>query len=268
MTIARWYQKANALAPALPGASMRSIAVLLSVGEHETRNGDAWPGENNVGATTRRPLHADERAVLAAAGIAPTVGPSHIAIEAQARMALAAAVNAGTIADPGPGCALHCDSTPTGGPYFVFFAAFPTEEEGFAYFAGFFKTAAEKAAIAAGDPSALAAAMFHAGYYTGFHKNDPATNIADYAAGLNRVFPAIVSALADWTPGADPPPLEVGSVEWVQQRLNALGISTPPLAEDGDMGPKTSAALRAYQISNGLAVTGAIDSETVNSLTS
>lgn len=268
MSIARWYAKANALAPAMPGASMRSIAVLLSVGEHETRNGDAWPGENNVGATTRRPLHADERAVLAAAGIAPTVGPSHIAIEAQAKMAIAAAVSAGTIADPGPGCALHCDSTPTGGPYFVFFAAFPTEEEGFAYFASFFKTAAEKQAIADGNPSELAAAMFHAGYYTGFHKNDPAANIADYAAALNRIFPSIVAALADWTPGADPPEPDVGSVAWVQGRLNALGVVTPPLVEDGALGPKTAAALKAYQASNGLDVTGTIDSETVNSLTS
>jgi Putative peptidoglycan binding domain len=263
---ARWYAKANALARALQ--PHQSVALLLAVAEGETRCGDAWPGEHNWGATTRRALHTDELAVLKAAGCRPSVGPDHLEVERQARAILAEAVAEGSLDDPGPGCALHCDSTPTGGPYFVFFAAFPSDVEGAAYFASFFKTAAEKDAITAGDPDALARAMFHAGYYTGFHANDPEANIADYAANLRRILPRIISALVAWTPGADPPAPDVGSVEWVQERLNALGVSTPPLVEDGVLGPKTAAALKAYQISNGLPPTGQITAETVNSLTS
>lgn len=268
MSVARWYAKANALAEALPKISKPAVCVLLAVAEGETRCGDAWPGEHNWGATTRRALHVDELAALASAGVRPSVGPDHLEVEVEARSVLADAVAAGTIPDPGSGCALHCDSTPTGGPYFVFFAAFPNDVEGSEYFASFFRTAAEQAAIQIGDPDALARAMFQAHYYTGFHANDPEANIADYAANLRRILPGIQDALSAWTPGADPPPLEVGSVEWVQTRLNALGIVTPALVVDGKLGPNTYAALRAYQASNGLAVTGSITAETVNSLQS
>lgn len=270
---AEWWEKANALAAGMGGApSMATVSVLLAVAEGETRCGDAWPGEHNWGATTRRSLHAEERAVLKAASILPTVGPGHLDVEAKARAALAAAVAAGAIADPGPGCALHCDSTPTGGPYFIFFAAFPSDEEGAAYFAGFFKTAAEKAAITAGDPNALAAAMFHAGYYTGFHANDPAANIADYASNLNRLLPVIDAALVGWSPGASAPVVtepsdgpDLGTVEGLQEALNTLGAA-PALVVDGKLGPKTKAAVEAWQARHALAVDGIAGARTLGSI--
>ncbi len=42
----------------------------------------------------------------------------------------------------------------------------------------------------------------------------------------------------------------------VQHALNALGMATPPLVEDGMIGPKSIAAVRAFQSSVGLMVDG------------
>lgn len=48
------------------------------------------------------------------------------------------------------------------------------------------------------------------------------------------------------------------AVMWMQQMLNDNG-ATPPLAVDGHFGPKTTAAVKAFQAANGLAVTGWLD---------
>lgn len=55
-----------------------------------------------------------------------------------------------------------------------------------------------------------------------------------------------------------------GSVLWAQQKLNALGYDAG--AEDGDMGPRTRAALAAFQRDSGLAVTSRIDPATATAL--
>lgn len=297
---ADWWDKANALAPSLgPAPSLRSVAVELAVAEHETRCGDAWPGENNWGATTVRALHPDERAVIR---VAPSVGADHLEVEAAARRDLAAAVAEGRIPDPGPGVALHCDSAPGRGPYFVFFAAFPTPVEGARYFHSFFRTTAEKAALASGDPGATAAAMYAAGYYTGFHvkaadyelrdgrwvqlgegevpKGGPvqrgaALNIADYARSLAAIAPGILTALAGWSPGADPPVVtepatpDLGTTLGVQQALNVTRRDVPglePLAEDGIMGRKTRAAVIAFQMQRRLKADGTLGPMTIAAL--
>jgi len=55
------------------------------------------------------------------------------------------------------------------------------------------------------------------------------------------------------------------ALEQVQSRLNALGAS-PPLTVDGVMGPKTLAAIKAFQASHNLAVDGVVGPQTLAAL--
>ena len=52
--------------------------------------------------------------------------------------------------------------------------------------------------------------------------------------------------------------------EWVQSRLTAHGFAVGPI--DGDIGPKTIAAINAFQKSRGLNVSGQADAATVDAL--
>lgn len=300
---AEWWLKANAVASAVGGEpKMQTVVMYLTIAEGETACGEAtgWEGEHNWGATTARALHADEHAVLEAAGVRATVDLRDLrAREFAARAAIAAAVAAGKLSDPGPTVALHCDSAPTTGPYFVWFAAFPDDVAGAKYFASFFRAAAERDALASGAPYAMASAMYAAGYFKGFHvghglyeqregrwvllmpgegastptKTGAELNIAAYASTLERLGPVIRAALVGWTPGAEPevyaepaaPDPEVGSTAWVQDRLNIAGAS-PALDVDGKIGPKTQAALRAYQKGHGLKITGTATQATIDVL--
>lgn len=60
----------------------------------------------------------------------------------------------------------------------------------------------------------------------------------------------------------------IGSVAWVQARLNALGILTDgkPLNVDGDRGPLTVKATETFQSVHGLSASGAVDSATLAAL--
>jgi putative chitinase len=49
---------------------------------------------------------------------------------------------------------------------------------------------------------------------------------------------------------------------WLQQSLNQLG-ATPPLATDGNFGPKSAAALKAFQTAHNLPATGASSADTI-----
>lgn len=265
---ASWWEKANALAPAMPGATVRSIALLLAIAEHETGCGDAWPGEHNWGATTRRGLSQADQAALSAAGVVPVLQPStqrHVS-ESLATEALRAAG-----IDP-PDAAIHVDSRPPGKVYFTWFAKFPDDAAGAAYFASFFRTAAEKQGLADGSPAEEAWAMFAAHYYTGTHLDDPSANVADYLRAIDPFFRAALAALEGWTPGADPPvytePAEpdLATTLGVQQALNRLCPDCAPLVEDGIDGPKTRAAIATWQRAHGLAVDGIAGAATVRSL--
>jgi lysozyme len=56
-----------------------------------------------------------------------------------------------------------------------------------------------------------------------------------------------------------------GSISWIQTQLNANG-ATPPLSVDGDLGPATIAAIRAFQASHSLTVDGVVGPLTVAAL--
>lgn len=58
--------------------------------------------------------------------------------------------------------------------------------------------------------------------------------------------------------------LTSAEVRQVQERLKAAGFDPGPI--DGIVGPKTRAAVIKYQTSNGLAKTGSLDEETVETL--
>lgn len=248
-----WYQnKADALVHAWrmnygDDPPEAAVVLALSVAIHETRAGDAWPGtdgivgtaddEHNWGATTLRALNAAEKAAVKAAGITASVGKGH---EAKAKAAQAAIVAAGL---PLPQGNIHCDSAPTLGPYFVWFASFPNDVEGAAYFLKLLcglksRKMAYSVLTQGGSEVQLATAMYLAGYYTGFYKKTSyyvleggkwrevkgdemlmgiATkkgsdlNIAAYAGALQRVTPAIRLALKGWhlpsgEPTEDPAP--------------------------------------------------------------
>ena len=72
--------------------------------------------------------------------------------------------------------------------------------------------------------------------------------------------------LADAPVAAAPDPeAPRGSISWIQARLNALGAA-PPLAVDGDLGPATIAAVKAFQAQHNLAADGIVGPETLGAL--
>jgi lysozyme len=56
-----------------------------------------------------------------------------------------------------------------------------------------------------------------------------------------------------------------GSIQWIQTRLNADGAN-PPLTVDGDLGPATMAAIRAFQREHGLVPDGIVGPQTMAAL--
>jgi peptidoglycan hydrolase-like protein with peptidoglycan-binding domain len=262
-TPAQWWDKANAYAAGwaekLGGSpSLHNTALGLSVAQHETHCGDAWPGEHNWGAVQKRLPNEPEKAALAAAGI--VAKPANVKA---ARDAIAAAIASGT-APPLDSEALHVDSSPGKGWYFVYFWAFATDAEGAALFVHVLaqdrpSCQADLESDAA-DEQQLAADMYETHYYEGFHDpNQPGgaqANIDDYATALGRWRPQIQAALAGWTPGAvyqpppDPSTFDLTTTLGVQQALDFLHVVDPPLATDGVPGPLTEAAIMAFQQSH------------------
>jgi len=274
----RWWEKADAFAAGWlkdvgHAASLPAVALGLAQAQHETLCGDAWPGEHNWGAVQHRRPTAAELAILA--GLAPS--PSTVAA---ARKLLSDAVAAGSVPAPDH-CALHVDSSPLLPPprwYWMFFWAFPDDLGGAELFTRQITVnrpaCCQILSQATGDWSpeceSFSAALYASRYYEGV--NDPRTpagrqrNIDDYAGALLRLAPGIASALASWTPGAVPPapptpapptPVRtVVSIADVQRALNALkGLGTP-LDVDGVLGPKTRAAVQAFQVLAKIAVDG------------
>lgn len=236
MTVERWRAKADAFAAGWHAKfnvvpSKHAVILGLSVAQHETRCGDSWEGEHNWGAVQKRILTPAEKAVIVKAGLAPH--PSKVD---DARDVLAVAVEVGDIPAPDH-CALHVDSSPGKGWYWVFFWAFPSDDEGAAFF--IHVLAEQRASCRAvldnlgGTEHQLAAAMYGkpgSRYFEGFYKpgvhytrsadgkwvEGPAgttsgedLNIGAYASALTKIAPDIRSSLVDWTwaPAVDPDPV-------------------------------------------------------------
>lgn len=309
MTQSRWHSKADALVEGwrrvfvgeTPPVS--AVVLALSVAQHETRCGDAWPGEYNWGATTLRSLTAAERDVLAKAGIAPTVGHGHNERSAAAQAALVAAGLA-----PANGV-IHADSTTDAKgqhPYFVYFFRGTDDADGARYFLQLLAGKGKPAKAVLDDPKGtehgLAAAMYARGYFWGFkphgkytakdgtERDGNAENIAAYAGALQRITPTIRAALKDWTPKdpipaigeedyegpgegtsrPQPDPIDLATAAGAQDALNKLGCGRPPLTVDGNFATKSIAALGFYQggnlrvdVSELLDVTGKLDAPTL-----
>lgn len=249
-TAERWRSKADAFVDGWRAEyggetpPLHAVILGLSVAQHETHCGDSWPGpdglvgteddENNWGATTLRALNAAERAVLAKAGLAPTVGPGH---NERAKAAMDALRASGL---PLPQGVIHCDSSPRLGPYFVFFASFPTPWEGARYFvhllcgSGGKRPAHAVLLDPAGTEQQLADAMYRAGYYTGF--NDPKQpggaqkNVDAYAGSLRAISPGVRAGLAGWTPKAPAAPATPPAPVVVEVAPTSIGPedATPP----------------------------------------
>src|SRR5208282_454482 len=239
--IARWALKATAFADAwhakfkvTPGICL--IADALSVAQHETLCGDAWPGEYNWGALQLRATLTDlERGVLQ--GLAPN--PQNVKL---ARGMLAAAVVAGTVPDE-PNGALHVDSSPGRGWYWVFFRKFPNDTAGAAFFIhvlcenrpgcmSILKSATQNWST---DLLDLASAMYATHYYEGFRiptqmytKPDGTKvtgvvmNELDYASSLEKIAPTIFDALQGWEHPPLPVQYDLSSVQGTQSALTYL----------------------------------------------
>ncbi len=79
---------------------------------------------------------------------------------------------------------------------------------------------------------------------------DWASLIADFDAIGGHVSP----------PGA--PPFNLQTNVGIQEALNYLKVANPPLVVDGRMGPKTKAAVKAFQQAHNLVVDGIVGPQT------
>jgi hypothetical protein len=242
MTAARWHDKADAFVYGWreregDDPTLHAVVLGLAVAQHETACGDAWPGEHNWGAVQKRVPNAQEKAALAKAGVVPS--PKNVA---RAREVIAAAIEAGEC-QPLTNEALHCDSSPGKGWYFVYFWAFKTDVGGASLFVKILATNRKncKAVLLNdhGTEMQLADGMYATRYYEGFYEKnvwyvkgadgkwhkwvsaDPppegaqkgsVLNVRAYGGALAAITPGIRKALVDWhLPSGEPtedPPLE------------------------------------------------------------
>ena len=178
--------------------SRNAILLCMSVAEHETNNGRAWPGTNNFGAVQLRPLTLQERTafddgILHAGDYTPNRdGVLHVDTH------------------PGPSGAI---------PYPVWFAAFADRVAGIAHFLRVLYRLSDSAPDAAdASPGSVAKAMYLHGYYEGAHhgarplgqRTDPLTspeqaNVDDYTHAVTACLATIAGALGSWDYGPPPP---------------------------------------------------------------
>ena len=274
MSKARWYAKANAYAAGWKkgfgdSPSTSNVALGLSVAQLETSCGDAWPGAFNWGAVQRRTLSSSEKLVLSSV----KASLSNLSL---AKSTLNSARASGTLPAADSRDYLWVDTSPVNGAYWIYFWAFPNDDEGAAFFINTLaaKRPGCKSVLVSANPTAsdLASAMYSSKYYEGFH--DPSkpggaqSNINDYSAGISRNLNSITNALSGWSPGATPPPVtpsdfDLKTVLGIQQALNWLHVVPVSLAEDGVSGPSTKSAIIVYQKSQGLTPDGVVGPRTI-----
>ena len=181
----------------------------MSVAQYETRLGEAghlasdrsWAGEHNWGAVQKRSLTSAEAATLAAHGVIASGGED--AVFAARRLLRA-----------GPNEALHRDSSPRRGWYFVWFWSFATDEQAAAKFVEVLvkQRPSVAASIDTATPEQLAAVLYASHYYEGTDA-DPAKDVATYASKITATGATIAAALTGWdaasapdVPGDEPRP--------------------------------------------------------------
>lgn len=167
------------------------ICLAASVAQHETCNGEAWPGTNNFGAVQLRQLNLQERADFQQGTL-----------------------KAGDYTASRDGV-LHVDTHPTPSgpvPYPVWFAAFPDRVSGIAFFLTTLWRLSDGVAESQGcTPNELAMRMYLHGYYEGAHAGGrplgqravpllagEQANVADYAGAIARCLVTISGALGSW----------------------------------------------------------------------
>lgn len=264
MPTERWTKKANAFATAwfqkygrlVPTAA---LCEACAVAQHETLCGDAWPGEFNWGAVQLRGLTFGEKAVLT--HVEPS--PKNVA---GARVALANAVAANAIPAE-PNGALHVDSSPGKGWYWVYFHKFENDIAGARFFIHVLcdqrPRCLETLQSAGGnwevECSDLAERMYETHYYEGFYiptkmygtKSGATMNVEAYASSIEAIAPTIASAIGlPWVPKLT---LDLNGSSDVQAALTFLAIMLRhpefnPLGIDGVWGPHSKAALEAFQM--------------------
>ena len=178
--------------------SDNALLLAMSVAQHETANGLAWPGTYNFGAVQLRKLTADEQSQFNADTL-----------------------KAGDKFPGNPGGVLHVDTHPTSAgsiPYAVWFAAFPTRVDGIAYFLKVLWRCSKAAPEADGATAATVAQAMYAsppdagGYYEGWkpgarppsQRTQPLTapelgNISDYAGAVDKCLAMINAVLVPAT---------------------------------------------------------------------
>jgi hypothetical protein len=243
-----WRRRYDGVVP-----SRHATLLICSVAEHETRCGDAWPGEHNWGAIQRRTMSEAERAT----------------------------VRTGDKPEPRDAFeALHGDSSPIHGRYQVWFWRFPNDVEGANKLLEVLldKRPSIKNDLDRLSANELARRMYLTKYYEGFHDPRPRpgeqvppggltqgqqANIADYARGLTRHLAFFRAGLAAWQPGEEskqPADLDLDLVSGYQAALQRLGFDPGPI--DGIAGPRTRAAVEAFQRAEELAVDGIVGPRT------
>jgi len=266
-TQAEWYAKADSLVAAhaalgFPAPSWHAAVLELCVAQHETNAGDAMfdarGSAHDWGACTLRMLSPIEAARVK--NFSPVLSNIPAAQLAEADLA------------PDDGV-LWCDSHPISGGgtqrYWVWFIRADTDEVGAEPFVKTIcRTLAEQAALDddKATPFSLAAAMYYAHYYTGFH--DPSQpggidlNISDYDRALEIEFKLISRVLADWHPKGST--WNLTSNAQIQAALTRLGFDTGGV--DGILGAKSHAALAAFQAAHQLPDTSQPDPKTLAAL--
>jgi len=202
------------------GLALEGAILACGVAQHETHCGDSWAGEYNWGAVQRRVPTLAEQTVLADAHIQPQ--PSNVTA---ARAALADAVAKHKVAAD-PSGALHVDSSPGRGWYWVFFWKFDSDAHGAAFFAnviaGKYRPKCRAVIENAGaiilpegqtEGLLLAQEMYTTHYFEGHYvptetvklpdgttRTGAQQNVVDYGTSVDACVRDITSALGEWVP--------------------------------------------------------------------
>jgi hypothetical protein len=274
-TLDRWIAKADAytagyLRTLNIAPSKHNVLTALCVAQFETLCGDAEGG--NWGGTTVAQLTSDEHARLNVANLSPS-NPDDLA-------------SARVLLGPQPNKILGQDSDPQAGWYWIWFYHPNTPADGAAYFVKVLvvQRPACKAILEDdnGTLDALARAMYNTNYFSGHYNPHSAVvtynnkqmtgieaNIESYRDALLRIQPGIVATLTNWTPGTEV--YDLSTVSGLQEALTYLSskltqVIFDPGGIDGDLGPKTVAAIKAIQSFASLNVDGVAGDDTKNAI--